>query len=111
MLNRAEGLDAVFRALADPTRRAMLERLARGEASLGELAGPLPMSLPAVHQHLAVLEEAGLVRTTKAGRMRRCRLEAGALRRAERWLAGRRVLWERRLDALARHLEERGGKR
>ena len=110
MLKSNEPLDGVFRALADPTRRAIVERLARGEASLSELAAPFAVSLPAIHQHLAVLEDAGLVRTSKSGRVRTCRLESSTLQRAERWLAGRRALWERRLDALARHLEP-GGKR
>lgn len=106
---KSEQLDAVFRALADPTRRAILDRLARGETTLGELAGPLPMSVPAVHQHMAILESAGLVTSERSGRTRICRLDAAGLRRSERWLAGRRMLWERRLAALERHLD--GAKR
>ncbi len=82
----------------------MLDRLVRGEASVSELAAPLAMSLPAVVQHLAVLEEAGLVRSVKSGRVRTCRLEPKALRTAENWIAERRALWEGRLDALDRYL-------
>lgn len=96
----------MFHALADPARRMMLDRLARGDASVSELAAPLDMSLPAVVQHLAVLEGSGLVRSSKQGRVRTCRMEPRALRAAEDWLADRRVQWERRLDALGRFFEE-----
>lgn len=105
MLNQGAALDRTFHALADPTRRAMVERLARGEASLGELARPFDMSLPAVHQHLRVLELAGLVTCEKQGRVRRCRLDARPLDRAAGWVARHRAFWERRLDALAGHLD------
>ncbi len=101
----APNLDAAFQALADPTRRAMVERLALGPASLSELAAPFPMSLPAVHQHLAVLEGAGLVASQKVGRVRTCRLEPAAISQAERWLTERRQDWERKLDRLAAHLQ------
>ncbi|HVY56412.1 MAG TPA: metalloregulator ArsR/SmtB family transcription factor [Xanthobacteraceae bacterium] len=101
----AANLDAAFQALADPTRRAMVERLARGPASVSELARPFAMSLPAIHQHLAVLEGAGLVASEKVGRVRTCRIEAAALSQAERWLSERRSEWERRLDRLAAHLK------
>jgi DNA-binding transcriptional ArsR family regulator len=101
----AANLDAAFQALADPTRRAMVERLARGPASVSELARPFAMSLPAIHQHLAVLEGAGLVASEKVGRVRTCRIEAAALSQAERWLSERRIEWERRLDRLAAHLK------
>ncbi len=84
----------------------MVERLARGPASVSELAAPLAMSLPAVVQHLAVLESALLVRSEKTGRVRTCRIDGVALRQAERWIAERRVLWERRLDALDCYLAE-----
>jgi DNA-binding transcriptional ArsR family regulator len=105
-------LDDVFHALADPTRRVLVERLTRGPASVSELAGPLPMSLPAVMQHLAVLDEAGLTVSEKRGRVRWRRLNAEALAAAEAWIGDRRRLWNTRLDALERHLKsetERGG--
>jgi DNA-binding transcriptional ArsR family regulator len=101
-------IDLVFQALADPTRRAMVERLSRGHASVTELASPLRMSLPAVVQHLRILEASGLVRTKKTGRVRTCRLEASALLDAENWIAARRALWQRRLDRLADYLAETG---
>jgi DNA-binding transcriptional ArsR family regulator len=106
MLNQRAPLDLLFHALADPTRRVMLERLSRGPASVGELARPLDMSLSAVVQHLQVLETSGLVRSEKVGRVRTCRLEPGALRTAERWIAERRTSWERRLDRLGELLAE-----
>jgi DNA-binding transcriptional ArsR family regulator len=100
----AAPLDRVFHALADPARRTMLERLTRGPASVSELAAPLEMSLPAVVQHLAVLEASGLVRSQKQGRVRTCQIEAGALQRAEQWINDRRIQWERRLDRLGDYL-------
>jgi DNA-binding transcriptional ArsR family regulator len=105
MLNNAPALDLVFQALADPTRRVMVERLARGPASVSELARPLDMSLPAVVQHLQVLEASGLVRSQKVGRVRTCRIEARALAAAERWIAQRRSMWERHLDRLGDFLD------
>ena len=90
----------MFQALADPSRRHMVERLVRGPASVSELAQPLAMSLPAVMQHLGVLEEAGVVSSAKAGRVRTCQLEPAVLRTAEEWLAGQRTGWEHRLDRL-----------
>jgi DNA-binding transcriptional ArsR family regulator len=116
MLKYESTLDALFKCLADPSRRAMLDRLAIGEATLGQLAEPLDMSLPAVHQHLGMLEAAGLVTCEKRGRERWCRLDRERLGIAERWIAGRRRLWERRLDALGAHLAkdataQRRGKR
>ena len=110
MLNYQQPLDHMFQALADPTRRAIVDRLCRGPASVSELAKPLSMSLPAVVQHIQVLEASGLVRSQKAGRVRTCRIEAKALRSAEHWIAERRTLWERRLDALGDHLAEADGK-
>jgi DNA-binding transcriptional ArsR family regulator len=104
MLNQS--LDLVFQALADPSRRAMVERLCRGPASVSELARPLTMSLPAVVQHLQVLEASGLVRSEKVGRVRTCRVAPGALRTAEQWIADRRTTWERRLDRLGAILAE-----
>jgi DNA-binding transcriptional ArsR family regulator len=107
MLNQEAPLDRAFQALADPTRRAMVERLAHGPASVSELARPLPMSLPAVMQHLAVLETSGLVLTENAGRVRTCRMNPAALSEAERWIAERRAEWERRLDRLGDYLQTR----
>lgn len=105
MLNQQTQLDRVFHALADPARRAILERLGRGPAPVTELARPLPMSLPAAMQHLTVLEEAGLVRTEKVGRVRTCAIDPRALSRAEQWINSRRIEWERRLDRLGTYLE------
>src|ERR671918_224217 len=95
-----ESIDRVFHALADPSRRVIVERLSRGPASVSELARPLPMSLPAVVQHIQVLETSGLVRSEKVGRVRTCHIEPKALRSAEQWIAERRTIWERRLDRL-----------
>ena len=99
-------LDLAFQALADPTRRSMVERLSQGPASVSELARPLDMTLSAVVQHLAVLEASGLVRTAKIGRVRTCQIEPSALRTAEQWIAERRTLWERRFDRLGAYLAE-----
>ena len=104
MLNHSAALDLAFQALADPTRRAMVERLARGPASVSDLARPLAMSLPAVMQHLAVLEASGLVSSRKVGRVRTCRVDPRALSLAERWINDRRSEWERRLDRLGDYL-------
>jgi DNA-binding transcriptional ArsR family regulator len=109
MLNRPASLDLTFQALADPARRAMVERLVRGPASVSELARPLTMSLPAVMQHLAVLEGSGLVRSEKSGRVRTCQINPAALSQAERWINQRRIEWEHRLDRLGRYLESDGG--
>ncbi|MGH3852996.1 MAG: ArsR/SmtB family transcription factor [Pseudonocardiaceae bacterium] len=100
MPNQTIELDRVFQALADSTRRAMITRLIASPASVGELARPLTMSLPAVLQHLQVLEAAGLVRSEKVGRVRTCRVEPDALRSAEDWISRQRTTWERRLDLL-----------
>lgn len=100
MLNYSGRLDLVYAALSDGSRRAMVERLSRGPASVKELAEPLTMSLPAVMQHLRVLEESGLVRSQKVGRVRTCRLEPAALAPAEQWIADRRSGWDERLDRL-----------
>ena len=106
MPNQSAALDLVFQALADPTRRVMLERLTSGPASVSELAKPFAMSLPAVVQHLQVLEASGLVRSEKSGRVRTCRIEPAVLRTAEQWIAERRMGWERRLDRLGEILAE-----
>jgi DNA-binding transcriptional ArsR family regulator len=99
-----QSLDRVFQALADPKRRGMVERLVRGPASVSELSRPLDISLPAVMQHLQVLEDAGLVRSEKTGRVRTCRIEPDALRAAEAWVTGQRTAWETRLDRLGDYL-------
>jgi DNA-binding transcriptional ArsR family regulator len=99
-------IDLLFQALADPSRRAMVDRLTRGPASVSELAHPLAMSLPAVVQHLHVLEASGLVRSEKRGRVRTCTVEPAALRMAERWIADRRTFWEQSLDRLGAYLAE-----
>lgn len=105
-LSDAATLDRTFHALADPTRREMVERLTRGPASVTELARPLDISLPAVMQHLQVLEASGLVRSEKVGRVRTCRIEPLALRTAEEWITERRTVWERRLDRLGEVLAQ-----
>jgi DNA-binding transcriptional ArsR family regulator len=99
-------LDLLFQALADPSRRAMVERLSRGPASVSQLAAPLDMTLPGVVQHLQVLEAAGLVRSEKIGRVRSCTLDTSAMSRAEQWINDRRTQWERRLDRLGDFLEQ-----
>lgn len=96
----------MYAALADGSRRAMVERLSRGPASVKELAAPLAMSLPAVLQHLRVLEGSGLIRSQKAGRVRTCHLEPAALQAAERWIADRRAQWVSRLDRLETYLND-----
>src|ERR1700728_68217 len=110
MLNQLEPtdreIDVLFGALADSSRRAMVDRLTRGPASVSELARPLAMSLPAVVQHLHVLEASGLVRSQKLGRVRTCSVEPTALRTAEQWLAERRTFWEASLDRLGEYLAE-----
>ena len=103
---RAADLDAMFQALADPTRRAMVERLGRGAASVSELAQPFAMSLPAVVQHLQILEASGLVRSEKVGRVRTCRMEPAAFSLAEQWINQRRSDWESRLDRLGQYLKQ-----
>jgi DNA-binding transcriptional ArsR family regulator len=105
MLNQSSDLDRLFHALADPARRAIVERLSRGPAPVSELARPLPMSLPSAMQHLSVLEAAGLVRSEKVGRVRTCAIDHRALSRAEQWINARRIEWERRLDRLGEYLK------
>jgi DNA-binding transcriptional ArsR family regulator len=106
MLNQSSSLDLAFQALADPTRRAMIARLSQGPASVSEMARPLSMSLPAVMQHLAILEASGLVMSQKVGRVRTCRIEPHALSLAEEWINARRSEWTHRLDRLGDYLEE-----
>jgi DNA-binding transcriptional ArsR family regulator len=105
MLNQAAHLDLAFQALADPTRRGMLARLSRAPASVSELAQPLSMSLPAVMQHLQLLEASGLVRSEKKGRVRTCELQPAALAAAEGWIAEQRAIWEGRLDRLETYVQ------
>jgi DNA-binding transcriptional ArsR family regulator len=109
MVNRSGDLDRVFQALADPTRRAIVERLVQAPTSVSHLAKPLPMSLPAVVQHLGVLESAGVVSSEKVGRVRTCRLEPEILRQAETWLSSQRTAWEERLDRLSIELSDPEG--
>lgn len=97
-------LSAVFQALADPTRRAVLERLSGGPAATLELARPFAMALPSFLQHLDVLERVGLVKSSKVGRVRRYELSAKPLTEAEGWLSGRRQVWEKRLDQFDRYI-------
>jgi len=111
MNQKEHSIDRVFQALGDATRRAMLERLSSAPMSVSRLAEPFSMSLAAVVQHLQVLEEAGLVKTEKLGRVRSCRVEAAGLQAAEAWLRARRPEWDRKLDRLVEDLdgsEEKG---
>jgi DNA-binding transcriptional ArsR family regulator len=108
---KAAQIDDSFRALADPTRRAMVERLSRGPVAVSELAAPLAMSLAAVVQHVQILEDSGVIRTEKIGRVRTCRLEPRGLEGAERWIAKHRALWERRLDRLGEFLARQDASR
>lgn len=106
MVNYSDStLDATFAALADPTRRAILARLARGESSVTELAQPFDISLPAISKHLKVLENAGLLARSKDGRIRRCCVNPEPMRAATEWIERHRRFWEGQFDALARHLE------
>ncbi|MGE0180302.1 MAG: ArsR/SmtB family transcription factor [Sphingomonas sp.] len=104
MLNDSSLLDRTFQALADPTRRGMLARLSRGPASVSDLARPLPMSLPAVLQHLQALEASGLVKSAKKGRVRTVSIEPASMSAAEHWFAQQRSIWEGRADRLEDYL-------
>lgn len=105
MENYQPPLDAVFHALADPTRRAVIGRLARGPAPVKELAEPFDMGLPAFMKHLRVLENDGLIRSEKIGRVRICRVRAERLATAETWLSEQRALWQASADRLADYVE------
>lgn len=105
MPNQQIQLDHVFRALGDPTRRAVLARLSLGEAAVSELARPFDMALPSFTQHLGVLEECGLVKSKKTGRVRTYRLMPQPLKTAERWMVEQRQMWERRLDQFDAYLK------
>jgi DNA-binding transcriptional ArsR family regulator len=109
VLNHSVPVDKVFAALADPSRRAMAERLSRGPASVSELAQPLAMTLSAVVQHLAVLQDSGLVRSEKRGRIRMCEIDPAGFDVLERWFAEHRSGWQRRLDRLGAYLAEGAG--
>ena len=109
MLKQRPELDAVFHALADPSRRSIVERLSLGSATVTDLAAPLPMSMPSVLQHPRVLEDSGLVRSRKVGRVRTCSIEVTALQPVERWIGERRSTWERRLDRLGAYLADADG--
>lgn len=100
MLNYQEPLDRAFHALADPTRRAILDRLSHGPASVSELARPFDISLAAVVQHIQILESSTLVRSEKRGRVRTCRIEPATLSVVQEWIAKRREFWERQFDQL-----------
>lgn len=106
MPNQSPHLDRIFKALADPTRRAVLERLGSGPAPMTELARPFGMALPSFSQHLDVLEDCGLVRSRKDGRVRTYKLAPKTLKAAEGWLAKQRTLWEKRLDQLDDYLKQ-----
>jgi len=101
-----QALDGAFAALADPTRRGILERLGRGPASISELAAPLDMTMTGLKKHVRVLEDAHLVTTNKVGRVRQCRIDTAALKTVEDWITERRKTWERRLDRLGAYLAE-----
>src|SRR5580704_14187168 len=102
----ADRLDVTFAALADPTRRAILSHLARGDATVSELASPFSMTLPAISKHLKVLETSGLISKSRNAQFRPCHLERAALDNASHWIEEHRRLWMERFDKLDRHLEE-----
>ena len=100
MAHHSEELNGIFQALADPTRRAVVGRLGRGPASISELAEPFAMALPSFMKHIRLLEESGLIRTRKHGRVRTCTLETAPFARVEAWLSAQRAVWEGRADRL-----------
>ncbi|MCI0608001.1 MAG: metalloregulator ArsR/SmtB family transcription factor [Anaerolineae bacterium] len=106
MVYYSTSLDHVFSALSDPTRRAIISKLAKGEISIMELASPFNMSLPAVSKHVRILEDAGLLTRKKRGRVHYCRLNAHPLRDAAQWLVFYQQFWDTKLDALANFLKE-----
>jgi len=103
---RAQALNATFAALADPTRRAILARLSRGEASVSELAEPFDMTMPAISKHLKVLERAGLIERGRNAQLRPCRIAPAPLKEATDWLEQYRGIWEQRLDRLDNYLQQ-----
>ena len=110
MANSAASLDAVFHALADPTRRAVLARLGAGPATVKELGEPFAMALPSFMKHLAVLEESGLIGSRKVGRVRTCRIKPNKLAAAEAWIVEQRAIWEDRTDRLVQYVEDQHAK-
>lgn len=106
MAQYSAALDGVFVALADPTRRAVIRRLGRGPATVGELAGEFPMTLPSFMKHVRTLEANGLIRTRKSGRVRTCALDRARLALVDDWLADQRRIWEQRTDLLEQHVTE-----
>ncbi len=104
MPNQKNALDPVFHALADPTRRAVVQKLSQGPATVSELARPFDMALPSFLQYLQTLEKSGLIHSKKAGRVRTCELHGAALKEAEQWIAEQRLVWEGRLDRLDAYL-------
>ena len=111
MENNSLAHDAIFRALADPTRRAVVQRLGQGDATVSALAAPFEMGLPSFLKHLSILEDAGLVDTSKAGRVRTCSLRTDRLAEAERWFVRQRAIWESRHDNLDHLLTQLAGDR
>ncbi|NNE45186.1 MAG: metalloregulator ArsR/SmtB family transcription factor [Rhodothermales bacterium] len=107
MVTNTHNLDLTFGALSDPTRRAILERLSEGEATVNELAQPFDISRPAISKHLRVLERAGLVTRTPDGRVSRCELNAQPMREATEWVSRYRRFWEQQLDSLERYLDQK----
>ena len=107
MAHHPSRLDAVFAALSDPTRRGVVSRLGKGTASVGELAQSAPMTLPSFMKHIRVLEDCGLIRTSKAGRVRTCSLDRERLAVVDGWLAEQRAVWEGRTDRLERFVTDR----
>jgi DNA-binding transcriptional ArsR family regulator len=110
-MSQTDTLSTTFAALADPTRRAILERLAQGQASVGELAEPFPISMPAVSRHLKVLEGAGLIVRDREAQWRPSAIRAEPLEEATNWLETYRVIWEGRMDRLDAHLKAKGRKK
>ncbi len=106
MTPQSHSIDAIFHALGDPTRRAIVERLSAGPVSVSQLAAPLGITLAGMVQHLQILEKSGLVRTEKQGRVRTCQIEPAGFSLAEQWINERRLCWEKRFDRLADFLEE-----
>ena len=106
LMDKHEQLDGIFQALADPTRRAVIGRLGRGPASVGELAQPFSMALPSFMKHIHVLEESGLIRSRKAGRVRTCEIDTARLAAVDTWLNEQRAIWKGRTDRLEKFVTE-----